>query len=248
MAIESRLIQVVQREARKYLFDTGHSARQWSDWNWGQKNIDVPMPFKYPSWQWYLKKIEAFTWPSRETLIAQGDIHTKNQGPFLGEMNMFMYDAKFKKTLPYWDRFPLVIPIYDRTLNYEPHAEFMGINFHYLSVPLRVVLLNKLVGLYVKNSVIDEDGLEAFNKQTRLVIKDFSELILKSPTVLPCIKHYLNPYITSNIRRIKASEFIIACLLPLEDFKSQKLGSGGTIESTKVWRDSENAKSVKRVN
>ena len=240
MAIESRLIQAVHKQARQYLADEA--------WQRGMfRDKDAPIPFGKPGWQWYDEKIKEFALPSRETLIRQGNLRTKNQGPFLGEMNMFMYDAKFKKTLPYWDRFPLVIPIYDRTLHYEPHAEFMGINFHYLSVPLRVVLLNKLVGLYVKNSVIDEDGLELINKKLSNS-KYFSELILKSPTVLPCIKHYLNPYITSNIRRIKASEFIIACLLPLEDFKSQKLGSGGTIESTKVWRDSENAKSVTRVN
>ena len=29
----------------------------------------------------------------------------------LGKMYMFFYDAKHKKTLPYWDRFPVMIPV-----------------------------------------------------------------------------------------------------------------------------------------
>ena len=31
--------------------------------------------------------------------------------PFFGRLNMFFYDPKFKKTLPYYDSFPLVLPL-----------------------------------------------------------------------------------------------------------------------------------------
>ena len=113
MAVESRLIQAVHKQAKKYLADEA--------WQRGMfRDRDAPVPFRYPSWQWYEEKIKEFTSPSRQTLIREGDMRTKNQGPFYGEMNMFMYDAKFKNTLPYWDRFPLVIPIHDSSLRYIP--------------------------------------------------------------------------------------------------------------------------------
>ena len=231
MAQDSRLIQAVYQEARKYLADEAWQQGMWRD-------RDAPVPYKHPPWRWYEEKIKQFTLPSRGELIQQGDIHTKKQGPFYGEMNMFFYDAKFKKTLPYWDRFPLVIPILDRTLNFNSKAEFIGINFHYLSIPLRIALLNQLVKLYISNTVFDEDGLESFNNKTRLLITNFSQLVLTADEAIPCMKHYLSPHIKSNIRRIKASEFIISMLLPIEDFHSQRLGSGGSIESRKVWRNS----------
>ena len=237
MAVESRLIQAVHKQARQYLADDA--------WQRGMfRDRDAPVPFSYPSWQWYEKKIKEFTTPSRETLIREGDMRNKNQGPFYGEMNMFMYDAKFKKTLPYWDRFPLVIPLHDPSLKYNPQTEFMGINFHYLSIPFRIALLNQLVQMYITKSVIDEDGLEAFNDKTRLVITNFSKLILKTPLAVPCVKHYINSYMTTNIRRIRATEFIIGMLLPLEDFQSRKLGSGGDIPAIKVWRDSTASKAT----
>ena len=239
MAIESMLIQAVHKQARQYLADEA--------WQRGMfRDKDAPVPFGKPGWQWYDEKIKEFALPSRETLIRQGNLRTKNQGPFLGEMNMFMYDAKFKKTLPYWDRFPLVIPLLDQSLNYKPQLEFMGINFHYLSVPLRIALLNELVQLYITNTVVDDDGLESFNNKTRMIIRNFSKLILNTPMALPCIKHYINSHITTNIRRIRASEFIIGMLLPVEDFQSYKLGSGGDIPSQKVWRDSATAKAIYR--
>ena len=33
-----------------------------------------------------------------------------NNRPSLGRLNMFFYDPKGKKTLPYYDTFPLVLP------------------------------------------------------------------------------------------------------------------------------------------
>ena len=53
---------------------------------------------------------------------------------------MFFYDPKFKKTLPYYDTFPLVLPL--ETYN----DGFLGINMHYLPIPLRVNLLDQNLG------------------------------------------------------------------------------------------------------
>ena len=49
-----------------------------------------------------------------------------NSRPSQGRLNLFFYDPKFKKTLPYYDTFPLVLPL-------EPiKGGFIGMNFHYL--------------------------------------------------------------------------------------------------------------------
>ena len=35
----------------------------------------------------------------------------RDNEPFFGRLNMFFYDPKYKKTLPYYDTFPLVLPL-----------------------------------------------------------------------------------------------------------------------------------------
>ena len=68
-------------------------------------------------------------------LYNQGKI---NQRPSSGRLNLFFYDPKFKETLPYYDTFPLVLPLQ------SIRGGFMGINFHYLSPGVRFNLLNQL--------------------------------------------------------------------------------------------------------
>ena len=85
---------------------------------------------------WYKEKIKELGTPKPLDLIRDGKRDNK---PFYGKLNMFMYDPKFKKTLPYYDTFPLVLPI-------EKYSDgFLGINLHYLPIPLRIKLLDRLV-------------------------------------------------------------------------------------------------------
>ena len=51
---------------------------------------------------WYKEKIREFGKPSAQNLIRDGK---RNNKPFYGRLNMFFYDPKFKKTLPYYDVF-----------------------------------------------------------------------------------------------------------------------------------------------
>ena len=62
---------------------------------------------------------------------------------------MFFYDPKLKATLPYYDRFPLVLPLK------RFQMVFLGINFHYLPIPLRIRLLDRLVD-FSNNTKFDE--------------------------------------------------------------------------------------------
>jgi len=68
-------------------------------------------------------------------LFRQGKL---NGRPSVGRLNLFGYNPKFRKTLPYYDIFPLVLPL-------EPiSGGFMGMNFHYLPPLLRFRLLERM--------------------------------------------------------------------------------------------------------
>ena len=81
---------------------------------------------------WFKSKIAEFGKPGALDLIRDGK---RSRNPFFGRLNMFFYDPKLKATLPYYDRFPLVLPL-KRFEN-----GFLGINFHYLPIPLRILSL-----------------------------------------------------------------------------------------------------------
>ena len=151
------------------------------------------------STDWYQEKIKEFGKPGAMDLIRDGKRDTK---PFYGKLNMFFYDPKWKKKLPYYDTFPLVLPL-------EIYSDgFLGINFHYLPIPLRIKLLDRLVD-YSNNTKFDES--------TRLVV-NYSKL-KNIRLIRPTIHKYLRGHTKSQFRRIDADEFTIATLLPVQRFK-----------------------------
>ena len=57
----------------------------------------------------------------------------------IGNMYMYFYDAKHKKTLPYYDGFPLILML-------GPASNgFMGLNLHYLPPVLRAKILDAVL-------------------------------------------------------------------------------------------------------
>ena len=162
------------------------------------------------STQWYRDKIKEFGTPTSLDLIRDGKRDSK---PFYGKLNMFVYDPKFKKKLPYYDTFPLVLPL-------ETYTDgFLGINFHYLPIPLRVKLLDRLV---------DFSNNTKFDESTRLVV-DYSQL-KNINIVKPTIHKYLAGQLKSQFRRIDADEFTIATLLPVQRFQKASASA--------VWKES----------
>jgi len=162
------------------------------------------------STQWYKDKIKEFGKPGALDLIRDGK---RNNKPFIGKLNMFFYNPKFKKKLPYYDTFPLVLPL-------ERYGDgFLGINLHYLPIPLRIKLLDRLVD-YSNNTRFDES--------TKLIV-NYSKL-KKIKLLKPTIHKYLASHIKSQFRRIDADEFTVATLLPVQRFKKAT--------SKEVWSDS----------
>ena len=151
------------------------------------------------STDWYRDKIKEFGKPGAMDLIRDG---RRNNNPFFGRLNMFFYDPKFKKTLPYYDTFPLVLPLE----NYPDG--FLGINFHYLPMSLRLQLLDR---------VVDFSNNTKFDESTKL---DVNYSKLKTINLIkPALKRYLAGRVKTQFRRIDADEFTVAVLLPVARFK-----------------------------
>lgn len=163
---------------------------------------------------WLITKIRALGNVSRGKLMADGSRLRANT--FVGGMFLFYYDPKTKDKLPYYDRFPLVIPL-------DISSEgFLGLNLHYLAPRARLVLLDGL-GRHVNNSRYDDSTKFSLTYQT-----------LKSAASLgaykPCIKRYLATHVRSSFLRIAADEWDIAAALPVEQFVKAS--------PTQVWADS----------
>ena len=164
-----------------------------------QSVIDASKGKPY-STQWYRDKIKEFGKPSRLDLIKDD---SRSARPFVGTLNMFVYGPKHKKKLPYYDTFPLVLPIENYT------DGFLGLNFHYLPIPLRMKLLD---------AMLDRDLNTSYN-----AIKGIS-------LVKPTIHRYLAGYTKSQFRKIEEDELVVATLLPVHNFKKSSASS--------VWSDS----------
>lgn len=135
---------------------------------------------------------------------------------FPGFMYTFMYDPKHKDTLPYYDRFPLVLPY--GTFK----GGYIGLNLHYLPYQLRVRLLDNLL-LFRNNTKMNETTKIQYSWQ---MIEGVSRYKLAQP----CIKQYLVEQVRSPFRKIDSSDWATAMMLPVERFV------GATKEQ--VWADS----------
>ena len=166
------------------------------------------------STQWYKDKIKEFGKPGALDLIRDGKRDNK---PFVGKLNMFFYDPKFKKTLPYYDTFPLVLPL-------ERYSDgFLGINFHYLPIPLRVKLLNTLVEAFTDDS----------NEKLDMTWRSIANL----RSVRPIVRRYKARNVKSMFLKLSVEDMLIAVLLPVQQFYSGEYRSRKSVSPNEVYRD-----------
>jgi hypothetical protein len=171
------------------------------------------------SLQWYrsqIQKLGVGRGMDPQQAMRAGIGHKVNRIT-VGKMYLYMYDAKWKDKLPYWDRFPLVFP-------YEPTENgFMGINFHYLPHLLRVKLLDQLTPYATAQKRMTETTRLRLSWQ---VLKQYS-------AVTPCVKRYLTSHVMTSFIEIHPQDWKTAVLLPFETFV-------GKSKET-VFRDSKRA-------
>ena len=162
------------------------------------------------SMAWFRRRVQNLK-VSRVGLIAQGP-QRKRVLPY-GRMFNFQYDPKLKTVLPYYDRFPLCIPIQ------KAKGGFHGMNLHYLHPVIRAQFLDALM-----NFTSDQNF--TIGTRMRLTYK-----MLKGSTKLkwfkPCFKHYLTNHIQSPLLLIEPADWEIAIFLPTDSFRK--------VDKSSVW-------------
>ena len=148
---------------------------------------------------WYRKNVTSLA--DRVTarrLMNQGKLIGR---PSTGRLNMFFYDPKTKARLPYYDVFPLVLPL-------EPiKGGFLGLNFHYLPYGLRVQLFRRMLSFASDNNFDEKTTINVSWRQ-----------ISSIRAVRPSIKSYLFSQVRSAFLNIRVNEMPVALNLPVQRF------------------------------
>ena len=167
------------------------------------------------SLKWFQKEVKGMRTPSRSKLLNDENLIKTNR-PLVGRMFFYQYDPKHKKTLPYYDRFPLIFMV-DKA-----EGGFYGLNLHYLPPKWRAIFFDRLTD-YTNN--------KKYNRTTRLIL---SYNLLKGSSRLslfgPCFKHYLTDHVKSRIIEVPADQWESILFLPTEQFVKAK--------ASKIWNDS----------
>lgn len=176
--------------------------------------------------RWLNKKISELKNPSRIRVDISREkerFRNKNRLGYntefmLGGMYFFYYNPKTRNDLPYYDIFPLVIPL-------QREADgFLGLNLHYLPPKWRVTFLSKLMPRAIYD---DNDELKRLR-----VTYEILDATRRYREFRPCLKKYLNSHIRSRILAVMPNEWDVATMLPVQQFKKAPV--------TEVWNDSLN--------
>jgi hypothetical protein len=163
---------------------------------------------------WFMNKAKNLN-VSRSKLMKEDPIELRSR-PAVGKMYMYFYDPKHKETLPYYDRFPLIIMV-----GPAPRG-FMGLNLHYLPLATRAKFLDAL---------LDTINNERYDESTRFRLSyEMLKRASKLKAFRPCLKRYLSSHVRSRLAMVPAPEWEIATFLPTADFEKAS--------SSEVYRDS----------
>lgn len=165
--------------------------------------------------KWFMNRVRKINRINEVNFIKDPSLIRK-QRFFPGYMYHFIYDAKNKDALPYYDTFPLVIAVKPAP------GGFYGMNLHYLHPMTRALFLDKLLDVASKTE-FDEKTRFKLNYSLVSSGKRFKEF-------KPCFKHYLFDQIESKLMMVPSQEWETAIFLPTEKFEGAKKQT--------VWRDS----------
>jgi hypothetical protein len=149
--------------------------------------------------------------------ILAGDVTELKTRIVPGSLYLYMYDPKYKDELPYYDRFPLVLP-YDTV-----PGGFIGLNLHYIPYHLRMQLLNRLMQ-FATNQKMSETTRIKYSWATVQSAARFN-------AAKPCIKQYLTNHVVSPFRKIHPENWATAMMLPVEQFVGEN--------KITVWKESQ---------
>ena len=137
----------------------------------------------------------------------------------LGDLYAYYYKPKHMMTLPYYDMFPLILPV-------EKYSDgFLGINFHYLYPKERAVLLDQLMR-FANNKNMDETTRIKLSYQS---LGSFT----RYKRAKPCLHRYLTSFMKSQMVLVPPADWGTALFLPVERFRK--------MNKTMVWAESASA-------
>lgn len=137
--------------------------------------------------------------------------------PSPGKLYAYIYDAKHKDTLEYWDKYPLII-----YLGLGKHNLMYGLNLHYIPPKARQQFLEELLKQYANTPTI--------TNSTKLKI-DWSK-VKGFAGADQMIKAYIPGNIKGSLVEIKPSDWSNVVMLPLQQFYSK----GKRFSANKVWQ------------
>lgn len=167
--------------------------------------------------KWFTNRIRSIGRINEASFLRDPALLRK-QRFFPGYMYQFVYDAKNKDVLPYYDTFPLIIAVQPAP------GGFYGLNLHYLNPLTRALFLDKLMVVANKDE-FDEKTRFRLNYNIVSSGKRFKEF-------KPCFKHYLFDHIDSRIMMVPSQEWETAIFLPTERFENAS--------KKQVWKQSKN--------
>jgi hypothetical protein len=166
--------------------------------------------------KWFTSKINNLRNPRALALQIKKETNRNTQRFVLGGLYYFYYNAKTASDLPYWDAFPLVIPV-------QRYGDgFLGINLHYLPINVRAGFMHKLMSTAKFDD--NEDPVRV------RISYDILAATSKYKEFKPCLKKYLYSQIASKILKVQPNEWQTAVFLPTHQFQKSS--------AKDVWKDS----------
>lgn len=182
------------------------------------------------STKWFAQQLRNATKDRKKVLK---DVALKpSEVPLPGSMMFFRYDAKGKRTLPYWDRFPIIVIV-----SPAPNG-FYGLNMHYLPPILRIEFMDAYLQFAAKENVKTSFLRKLFTRHSRHRLKDkaaFVKAVSKHKLFEPTLHHYLFKHVTTKFYMLKDDEWEIAAFLPVQHWDTKTRSS---ITADEVYADS----------
>ena len=171
------------------------------------------------SLKWYRDRVGELGKLKASQIIVKGkEDATARVRPTYGMLNLFHYRPTKAERLPYYDIFPLTLPV-------QKHTDgFTGLNFHYLSVPMRVRLLEIIAA--------------GFGDETTQKMMVTYSRIKRYSYIKPTIRRYKAKAVGSLFLQIPLDDMLLGALLPVQAFYKGRLQARTMVLPEKVWRDS----------
>lgn len=159
------------------------------------------------SMSWYYNKVRIATdgyniqnYDAYSTIFDMSD----------GGVFQYVYHAKHEKTLPYWDAFPMIIPI-------KFYANgWLGLNLHYMPPAIRAAVFDDIVA-------------KGGQKDRLQLSYEWVMAYSKHKIIQHGVKRYLSSHVVSPIIQINESEWDKAIMLPSQTFMKKT--------DKEVWSD-----------